>query len=406
MVNSGKNNPDTETDEPLGDDEITDVLLMDKDEMPVPKTEKVDEVIYELVVEDQNDGDAPSGAADSAAAGSDLDEKIKELQLAHESMKQQLEKAVATSDKLGRQLKRERRHKRASVTSYVGLTMGGLALIIGTAAALFAGNLQREVNALTDSVTALENHKHIAADAPLDAEGINARIDELTANFDKILAEQGNMDKALLEATSVLKTQLDEIASQNITVTPAAKKPAVSLKSAASSKTKAAEKSATATTESKSISLKKSPKAADTDDKSAASKKMAASKPAAKKSPALTNLVVKRDKDGNAVKASPKTKTKAAATAATGDKPATESSSASKDWVVGLGSYKDEATANAKAKEYRTAGVPAAVIKVKANGEIWHRVSTRPFASKKEAQDYSEQVKSKLKIKSTLVTKH
>lgn len=398
MVNSGKDNPDTEIDGSLGDEEITDVLLMGKDEIPAPKTEKVDEVIYELVVEDRNDGDEPANTAD--AESNDLDGKIRELQLAQESMKQQLEKAVATSDKLSRQLKRERRHKRASVTSYVGLTMGGLALIIGTAATLFAGNLQREVNGLTDSVATLENHKHSTPDAPLDAAGINTRIDELTANFDQILAEQGNMDKALLEATKVLKAQLDEIAIQNEAVAAAAKKPAISLKSAASSKTKTVEKSAAAKTESKSISLKKSPKTPDTDDKSPANKKTATSKPELKKASTQKTLTATHDKDGNPIKPPAKTVT------AENDKTTTETTQASKDWVVGLGSYKDEATANAKASEYRNAGVPATVIKVKANGEIWHRVSTRAFASKKDAQAYAEQMKSKLKIKSTLVTKH
>lgn len=183
MATSRRNKNNREQDNQHPEEEITDVLLMDEND--IPQKEKVDDVIYELVVEDKE-------AAADAAMTSDADKnnssaEITSLKQSHNTMKQQMEKMVATSDKLAKELIRQRRSKQASITSYVALSMAGLALIIGLAAALFIANLHSDIKNHTDSIATLENHKHLAStNAPVDAEGINARIDELSTKFDML----------------------------------------------------------------------------------------------------------------------------------------------------------------------------------------------------------------------------
>lgn len=405
MVNSGKNNSDSDMDENISD-EITDVLLMEQDEVLKSTTEKLGEVIYELVAEDEIDDDEIETLSDNAT-----NEKIKQLQNSQETMRQQLEQTIATSDKLNRQLKKEMRSKRTSTTAYVGLAIGGLALITATAVALFAGNLQRDIDNLTNSVSALENNKSSNLNGTLDTESVNARIDELTTQFNQILAEQGDMGE-VLQATNVLKAEIQELANKNFSPSTPAPKTIPSKATASDNEKKSTQKPPAS---EKSNSSKKTDKAvviknesANTQQKpvkkaeSVVNKAETTSKPQKTSSTeSSTQQITKHDKDGNLIKKTTIIENIRNQTTTSNNTPISDN----KDWVVGLGSYKDAAVANQKASEYRRAGVPAMVVEVHVKGQTWNRISTKPFDSKQKAEAYAKDVKAKLNIKSTLVTK-
>ncbi|NOQ37188.1 MAG: hypothetical protein GQ569_15065 [Methylococcaceae bacterium] len=417
MVNFRKNKTDGEPKVHNENDEITDVLLMDQDEVPESKAEKVGDVIYELIEEDQNTEQNTPEIANAA-----VNKQIKELQQTQEFISLQLKEATVATDKLTRKLQKERQTKRASVTSYVGLAMGGLALIIAVTAALFLGSLHRDVKDLTAT---LEGNTHSSSiTAPVDIKDINTRIDELATKFDMLLTGQGNMDEAL-EATSILKKQLKELANDHSSSSKsktAVVKPSIKLKSQVKQKTsKNSPRITTKWQPKKSVTTDKTVKTSIITKTSSQKKNTAVkaslkkpeekiattSKPAASKTQAIAITpktaisIEKRGKDGSLLKVPAKT---VSLTQNTEKKAVTKNKT--KDWVVGLGSYKNAATAKEKASSYRKSGVPAIVVKVNAQGQVWHRVSTKSFNSKEEASAYSTQVKQKLNIKSTLVTNH
>jgi len=341
MGNPSENKIKTELEDSDKSDEITDVLLIKENIPPNLNKEDEDDVVYELV-EDLN-----ANTKEDYETHASYAEQIEQLQQNQASMALDLEDAFAASDELARQLRKEKQTKRSSVTSYVALTIAGLGLIIGVAVAFFSGSLQREVTQLTAAIERLEVHKHEGDEIKY----LHARLDDLAIKIDSLLVKKVE--------------------------TPAENKPNES--------------------EPKPVSLTADDKIAAKPKKSpqkiiketATDKKVVPKKADEKKTEKSSKLAVPPVLDANALK----------------KKPVDAKPKLKKEWAVALGSYKNVSTATRNARKYQQQGVPTTVIKVNAQGQVWHRLLTKAFSSQQEAAHYASKVKVKLKIESVLVTK-
>jgi cell division septation protein DedD len=341
MGNPSENKTKTEQEDSDKGDEITDVLLIKEDIPPDLDKEDEEDVVYELV-ENRNASTKEDSETQASYA-----EQIEQLQQTQASMALDLEDAFAASDELARQLRKEKQTKRSSVTSYVALTIAGLGLIIAAAAAFFSGSLQREVTQLTATIERLEVHKHKGDEIKY----LHARLDDLAIKIDSL---------------SVKKIE-----------TPAQNKPNES--------------------ESKPVSLK-------TDDKVVAKPKKSPQK-IIKETVVDKKVVQKKVDEKKTEKPSQPAVPPALDANALKKKPVVVKPKLKKEWAVALGSYKNASTATKNARKYQQQGVPTTVIKVNAQGQVWHRLLTKAFVSQQEAARYASKVKAKLKIESVLVTK-
>ncbi len=340
MGNPSENKIKIEPEDSEKNDEITDVLLIKEDDSPdLNKDDK--DIVYTLV-----ENQKPSTEENSETQMS-YAEKIAQLQQVQDSMGLDLEDAFAASDELARELRKVKQTKKPSVTSYIALTIAGLALIITTIAALFLGSLQSDVTQLTTAIENLETRKHEEEDVKY----IHARLDDLVIKTDRILAEK--VDNALQnKPTEPDPKPVSSITNDEI-VDKQKKDP---LKTVINTET-----------DKKVISNKV--------DKEKTTSLSKSSPPVVLKRPVSKNKSV-----------TPKPKVK-------------------KEWAVALGSYKNASTAKKNAHKYQQQGIPTTVIKVNTQGQVWHRLLTKAFASQQEATRYTAEVKRKLKIESVLVTK-
>ncbi|MDQ7090541.1 MAG: SPOR domain-containing protein [Methylococcales bacterium] len=356
------------------DDKITNVMPIKETNTSTSDHEE-DEVVYELI-EEKSDQVENSAVDESSAADENLaadenswQEQIKQLQETQALMALQLESAFTASDRLARQLKKERHARRASVTSYVALTMGGLALIIGATSAFFAGSLQRDVTELSTTISTLEQHKHPSD--PINVAStkyIHARLDDLAIKLNKVFAEQEATEKKAKLSSSVTNLPDKENKNKAVvkpkTITPPILETTVPAK-IIKLEDKTVKKNLTTEPIAKPPTIK----------------------PQEKKEP-IRKPKVQTELIPDVIKNKPEIK------------PVIK-----KEWVVALGSYKNSLTASKNANEYRKAGVPVVISKVNTQGQTWHRLLTKPFSSQQEATLYAERVKNQLKIESILVTK-
>lgn len=384
MEKSTKNKTNIEPALVKKEHEITDVLPIKGDDSSDLNKENDRDIVYDLI-EDQDA--VPDDTSRIAVVEKSLKEQIKQLQQAQKSMTSQLKNALVVSDKLAKHLKKEKQGRQASVTSYVALTIAGLALIIGAAVAFFAGNLQRDVNTLITAVEQLSqpqqtNNKVSSADAKY----IHARIDDLAIKIDN-----GLTGELAVKTPTLLTNPPDKLEKEPLSSTTADEVP-IETKTVA---TKNLETVAKLTPTSKNLPSTKTPL-----DKTAVLKQ-----PDEALSPAI-------EKDNNEDKDLQAPIKEVLQTQPSKNKSANKSVNKSKatpsikkNWVVGIGSYKNLVTATKNAHQYRKAGVPTTILKVNKQGQLWHRLLTKAFSSKQQATIYGEQVKRKLNIESILVIK-
>ncbi len=359
MENSTKNKTTAKNQARTKEDEIKNVLLIKEQRETNESTGNDEDIVYELVENESINNES-------------LYEQIKQLQQNQESMAEQLNDAFAASNKLARQLKKERQVRRASMTSYVALTMASLALIIGIAAAFFTGSLQSEMTKLKNTIATLKNHQHQEKNiTAVDAKYIHARIDDLAIKLDKSLVEnvnvqeiipskkpQDNLIKQLDLLTTNDKPEIknEKPSTSNLSTTSELKPPVLTN---LLSKEKSIDKNA---------NKEKRPLINQDDNINKASDKLVLAPEV------LKNKIIKQ--------------------------PNTQ-----KTWVVALGSYKNASTATRNANNYRNKGVTIIISKVNRQEQVWHRLLTKPFVSKQKASTYAEQVKRKLDIKTVWVIK-
>ena len=343
-------------------DEITDVLLIKEDTPSDLSKEDELDVVYELVENKM------TITLDDSEDQKSYDEQIAQLQQTQASMALDLEDAFAASDELVRQLRKEKQTKKSSAISFIALTIAGLGLIVGVAAAFFSGSLQHDVRELTVAVERLEVHKHQGDETKY----LHARLDDLAIKIDTLLVEK-------IETSSKNKVNESE------------PKP-VSLIADDEAVAKSPQKIIKETVVDKKLVQKKA------DEKQ--TEKPVAVKPKPKKEWVVKNpeKIIKEtvaDKKLVQKKADEK-KT---------EKPVAVKSKPKKEWAVALGSYKNVSNATKNARQYQQQGIPTTVIKVNAQGQVWHRLLTKAFVSQQEAARYANEVKRRLKIDSVLVTK-
>jgi len=359
---------------PVVNEEITDILLMDAEIKPrrVPDVDKVDEIIYELVVEDQN-----QTTDNGSDIKEDLTQKISELSCEQLLMKQQLEKAIDKSKQLSRRLDRVEKSEKPSGMIYIALTIAIFAVIIAVMAFMKAGNKTEELAVTIDSSEkmAIETQP-FSSQEPL--ENVVSNKNELDATVNNLLTVIEEDESEIILTDNLNTKQLDKV----VIDTEALNKKA---KTADDSKETLVQK----------IEVQKSVKAAENKIK-LTTKQHKDGAIAVKEIPTATAIkaVEKKTVKKSLVKKIPeKTSEKVVA------KKQVDT------WVVGLGSFKSAAVAKNKASEYRRAGVPVTVVNIEVSGKTWHRISTKAFSTRKEALTYSEQAKQTLKIGAVLVVR-
>ncbi len=341
MGNPSENKIKTEPANSTKGHEITDVLLIKEKVSPNSDKENEEDVVYELV---ENKNTRTKKVAETQTSYA---EQIAQLQQTQASMALDLEDAFAASDELARELRKVKQTKKSSVTSYVALIIAGLALIIATIAAFFLGSLQSDITQLTTTIENLETRKHEEEDVKY----LHARLDDLVIKTDRLLTEKVNSASQNKPNESESKPA-SLIADDNVIVKP-------------------------------KNNLPKTIKEIKT-DKKAVQKKVDEKKNEKLNKPATPPVLEPKVSKNKSVVPKPKVK---------------------KEWTVALGSYKNASTAKKNARKYQQQGIPTTVIKVNAQGQVWHRLLTKAFASQQEATRYTAEVKRKLKIESVLVTK-
>lgn len=341
MGNPSKNKIKTEQENSTKGDEIKDVLLVKEGNAPDLSKEDEENVVYELV---ENENVVTKEESETQVSYA---EQIEQLQQIQASMALDLEDAFAASDELARQLRKEKQTKKSSATSYIALTIAGLGLIISAVAAFFSGSLQRDVTQLTSTIERLEVHKHEGDETKY----LHARLDDLAIKYNSLLIKKvavSAQNKLSNSAPKPILLKTDD----NIEDKPK----------------KSPQKIIKETIVDKKVVQKKA------DEKKTEKPNQLAVLPILETHPLKKKPII----------AKPKLK---------------------KEWAVALGSYKNSLTATKNARKYQQQGVPTTVIKVNAQGQVWHRLLTKAFVSQQKAARYASEVKTKLKIESVLVTK-
>ena len=359
---------------PVVNEEITDILLMDGEieQRRVPEAEKVDEIIYELVVEDQN-----QAVANGSDNKDDLTQKISELSSEQLLMKQQLEKAVDKSKQLSRRLERLQKSKKKSSMIYIALIVAIFAIIIAVMAFMKAGNKVNErSDALDFSKKTVIESQPFSSQEPIENMVINK--DELDETVNNLLTVNEEDEPDIILTDNLNTKQLDKV----IIDTAALKK-----ESKISEDSKEALK--------QDVTVQKLPEVIVDEKKTHSEKKE-------------VSLITKQHKDGQLITRKIPTLSAVKSVDKVVAKKIPEKVVAKKQvdtWVVGLGSFKNAAVAKNKASEYRRAGVPVTVVNIEVSGKTWHRISTKAFATRKDALTYAEQAKKTLKIGAVLVVR-
>lgn len=336
--------------------EIADVLLTEQDEAPLaaalvePVHSKDDEPIYELVLEEKTaaGNEAPSSATTS------LNEQVEKLCREYEAVNQQLEKSLLASNELSKQLENS---KKVVAASYIALSVAGLALLAGIGAVVMGINMQREAVDLRNSVAALNSQALVEKkQTALTNEKINAQIVELNDKVDKIFAVD-NLDN-VLQVTRELRKQVHALADKNL---------------ALMSNTQ----SRPVTEAAKPDKMVQPALKADAGPALSRDKKSAVNQPVDEPVAAKTETIKKTPED----KPQP-------------DKNADSNA----HWTVIVGTFKDKNLAKETVGKFKKAGLGVEIEQIKQKKQVWHRVVSKKFASKQDAQNYAEQMEKTLGI--------
>lgn len=114
-------------------------------ESPVPVNKNMDDLIYELIIEDKS-------TVTNTITTTDLNEKILELSKKHDILQVQMNTAIKT-------IKRLKKLRNAVKVGYIALIISALALIIVTILTIFEVKIQKNILSLTYSI---EHGKNIS----------------------------------------------------------------------------------------------------------------------------------------------------------------------------------------------------------------------------------------------------
>jgi hypothetical protein len=345
----------------VADQEITDVLLTQKEEAPLAaallesEMGKGDEVIYELVVEDKNTAEKES--PDTVG----LSEQVEKLCREYEAINQQLAQSLVAANELSQQLEKS---KKVVAASYVALAGAGLAFLVGIAAVVVGISMQRDVADLTNSVSALAAQTAVVKkDSTLTTKDMNARIAQLDEKVDKIFA-MDNLD-TVLQVTRELRKQVNALAHKNLAMmnlhdetTKAHKILLPSFKLNAEKPLQSDKKLSDTQRVDKSVLTTAQPDAA----KKAQDDKLAS----------VSNVA---NDAGNA------------------------------NWMVAFGTFKDSVLAKEAAHKFEKAGVLVDIIQLKNRKHPRYRVVSKAFKNKLDALNHADYIEKTLGFHSAVLTK-
>lgn len=368
MVNFVKNKDDqTERKhgyELLADEEFADILLTEQDAPPLkaallePDTNKEDDFVYELVLEDK------VATTDEQPTDASLNEQVAKLCHEYEAINQQLEKSLIASNDLTNQLEKS---KKVVTIGYVALFVGVLAFLVGLGAAVVGINMQRDIDDLRASVASLTSQLALAKkETTLHTKELDGRTALLSDKLDKILAVD-NLDD-VLQVTGELRKQVDALASKNLGI--------INTRNQA----------ANASVNPNKISSP-SPKP-DSAAPSQTDKSLAANHPVDKAEPATKVDAAKKVHDDKLDSVRETTNNNAGA-----------------NWAVTLGAFKDKTLARHAVNRFKNAGISAVIVQTKVKKHVWYRVVSKGFKDKQEAQKHAEQVKALHITPSAVLTK-
>jgi hypothetical protein len=238
----------------IAEEEIADVLLTDENQAPLAAalveqnvaTDKGEEVIYELVVEEKTTSpskpqvhetiekktvDAVVQVAITTEVekteeplesekhpdlkmSESLHEQVAKLCHEYEAIHQQLETSLAASNELTKQLAASRKQ---TTLNYLILGVAGFALLLAIVSTVVTMSIQRDVNDLKDSFAALANQTVATKkETALKVKELEERVGQLNTKMDEFFTAD-NLDN-VLQVTKELKKQIHALTSKSTAV--------------------------------------------------------------------------------------------------------------------------------------------------------------------------------------------